>query len=133
MNNGDNIIQKIDYSKLSKEFVKYFYDNWMLNPNVFFQSNIFTNYTRLRVDDVIYDGVNIVKYLEYIWKCGNLKIEVINVNSLDSGSRRIDTIASGNIYKDNKIYIFSQYFLLIYIKDTWILQNSILNINERKL
>jgi hypothetical protein len=133
MNNGDNIIQKIDYSKLSKEFVKYFYDNWMLNPNVFFQSNIFTNYTRLRVDDIIYDGVNIVKYLEYIWKCGNLKIEVINVNSLDSGSRRIDTIASGNIYKDNKIYIFSQYFLLIFIKDTWVLQNSILNINERKL
>lgn len=133
MNNGDNIIQKIDYSKLSKEFVKYFYDNWMLNPNVFFQSNIFSNYTRLRVDDIIYDGVNVVKYLEYIWKCGNLKIEVVNINSLDSGSRRIDTIASGNIYKDNKIYIYSQYFLLLYVKDTWILQNSILNINERKL
>jgi hypothetical protein len=32
---GDNIIQKIDYRLLAKQFVDFFYDKWATNPNDF--------------------------------------------------------------------------------------------------
>ena len=47
---------------------------------------------------------------------------------MDSGSRRIDILVNGFITKKGIKYPFSQYFLLAYIKDSWKLHNSIINI-----
>ena len=124
MNN--NIVQKIDYQQLSKEFVNYFYTNWASAPNTYIQSKAFSEYSRLKVDDTIYSGNNFIKYL--IEKSTNLKIDIIKFNCIDSGSRRIDINVTGYILKDNIKYIFSQYFLLAHLKDNWTIQNSILNI-----
>jgi hypothetical protein len=125
---GNNILQKIDYNQLSRQFIEYFYNTWQTNPFDFIAGQIFTEYSRLQVDINIYKYNDIVTYLNNIKTSGSFKVEISKMNCMDSGSRRIDILVNGIFHLNNNKHIFSQSFLITYVKDAWKFQNSILNI-----
>ena len=60
---GNNIIQKIDYNALSKQFVEYFYGTWSSDPTQFVPSGLFTDYSRMNIDGTIFASINIIHKL----------------------------------------------------------------------
>jgi len=125
---GNNILQKIDYNQLSRQFIEYFYNTWQTNPGDFLTSQIFTEYSRLHVDTNTYKYNDIITYLNNIKSSGSFKVEILKMNCMDSGSRRIDILVNGTFYLNGNINMFSQSFLIVHVKDAWKFHNSILNI-----
>jgi hypothetical protein len=125
---GNNIIQKIDYNSLAKQFVDFFYNTWSSDPSQFVPSGLFTDYSRINLDGTIFASINIIHKLIEMQQGDKLKFEITKMNCVDSGSRRIDIMVNGYIYKGAAKYSFSQYFLIAHIKDSWKFHNSILNI-----
>jgi hypothetical protein len=125
---GNNIVQKIDYTALSKQFIEYFYNTWSSNPTLFVPSGLFTDYSRINIDGTIFSSVNIIHKLIEMQYGEPLKFEINKMNCMDSGSRRIDIMVNGYVFKGTTKYSFTQYFLIAHIKDSWKFHNSILNI-----
>lgn len=125
---GNNILQKIDYNELSRQFIHYFYNTWQTNPENFTTGQIFTEYSRLHVDTNTYKYNDIITYLNNIRSSASFKIEISKMNCMDSGSRRIDILVNGTFYINEETHMFSQSFLIVHVKDAWKFQNSILNI-----
>ena len=123
---GNNIIQKIDYQLLAKQFVDFFYTKWVSAPTEF--TMIFFEKSKMNLNGKILLGIDIVNELILIQNNTNLQIQYDSMHALDSGSRRIDIMVNGNIEKNHIKYKFSQYFLIIFQDKTWKIQNSILNI-----
>lgn len=126
--NGNNIMQKINTDNLAKSFLDFFYSTWVRNPNDFYNSGVFYEHSRLSIDGNIYNASDSINYLEKIKIGLNFNIEISKFSCMDSGSRRMDILVNGFMYKNNVKYPFSQYFLLAYFKDSWKIQNSIINI-----
>ena len=115
---GINIVNKIDYTKLGNDFVKFYYINittvqpivpYLRQSTVFKFSNKEYDYNKL---PALFDQLK--KY--------TFNIEKVEV--LPSGSRRLDIIVSGNLNGSSK---FSQYFLLCNEKEQlWYIKSSLL-------
>jgi len=125
---GTNIVQKIDISQLSSEFLQFFYNTWKTNPQTFVESGLFYDYSRLSFDGTIYKGIDIVTFMNSVWYQSNLSFDIKKFNCMDSGSRRIDILVNGFINKQGTQYPFTQYFMVAHVKDSWKLHNSIINI-----
>ncbi len=125
---GNNVMQKIDFNGLAKEFLQVFYHTWITNPMNFYQSGLFYEHSRFAVDGNTYGAEDSIAYLQNIKNGLNFNIDVSKFNCMESGSRRMDILVNGFMYKNGVKYPFSQYFLLANIKDSWKIQNSILNI-----
>lgn len=126
---GNNVVQKIDIKALASEFIRVFYLYWKQNPQICIQnSNLFYEHSRISFEGTTCKGVEIITILNLIWEETNFDFEISKFNVMDSGSRRIDILVNGFITKKGIKYPFSQYFLLAYIKDSWKLHNSIINI-----
>lgn len=123
---GDNIVQKIDYQLLAKQFVDFFYTKWVTSPNEL--TIIFFEKSKMNLNGKILLGIDIITELFLIQNNTNLRIHYDSMYALDSGSRRIDIMINGNLDKDHNKYKFTQYFLIIFQDKTWKIQNSILNI-----
>jgi len=125
---GDNIIQKIDYQLLAKQFVDFFYNKWITNPNDFISNGLFFEKSKMNINNKILVGIEIINEMILIQNNSDLMIKYDNISALDSGSRRIDIMVNGKMNKSNVNYNFTQYFLIIFQEKTWKIQNSILNI-----
>ena len=124
---GNNIIQKIDYDKLAKQFIEFFYNKWVLTPKDLLSGDIINDDSKLKYNNETFKGIHFVEQLFKIHEGTLNSIEILNCNSLDSGSRRIDILVNGNVQKDQLKISFTQHFLLIYKNKSWKIQNSILN------
>ena len=91
---GNNIIQKIDYNALSKQFVEYFYGTWSSDPTQFVPSGLFTDYSRMNIDGTIFASINIIHKLLEIQQGEPLKFQINKISCMDSGSRRIDIMVN---------------------------------------
>jgi hypothetical protein len=125
---GDNIIQKIDYQGLAKQFIDFYYNKWATNPIDFLTNGCILETTKMNYNNKIIKGKEIIQEMINFHSNGQITFNSINCNALDSGSRRIDIMASGNIIKNGNQYNYSQYFLLLFYDNSWKIQNSILNI-----
>ena len=118
VDSGINIVNKIDYNKVGRDFVQFYYKNInTVQPIVPYlrQSTIF----KFNSEENAYSKLPALfdKLKKYTYN-----IEKVEV--LPSGSRRLDIIVSGNITGASK---FSQYFLLCNEKEQqWYLKSSIL-------
>jgi hypothetical protein len=125
---GNNIVQKIDYQQLAKQFIDFYYNKWTTNPLDFLTNGCIFQSTKMNYNNKILIGAEIIKEMINFHSNGQISFESINCNALDSGSRRIDIMASGNISQNGTRYKFSQYFLILFQDNSWKIQNSILNI-----
>jgi hypothetical protein len=125
---GNNIVQKIDYQQLAKQFIDFYYNKWTTNPLDFLTNGCIFQATKMNYNNKILKGVEIIQEMINFHSNGHISFESINCNALDSGSRRIDIMASGNISQNGTLYKFSQYFLILFQDNSWKIQNSILNI-----
>jgi hypothetical protein len=126
---GNNVVQKIDIKALASEFIRVFYLSWKQHPRICMEnSNLFYEHSRISFEGTTCKGHEIITILNLIWEETNFDFEISKFNLMDSGSRRIDILVNGFITKKGTKYPFSQYFLLTYIKDSWKLHNSIINI-----
>jgi len=125
---GKNIVNKIDFDSLSKQFVDFFYINWQTgNLEI---KNVINNYSRIKYNKIIFTtSEDIIKMLFTIAMKG-INIQINDVNTLESGSRRIDIMVNGYItdISTNTKHTLTQYFLLANQDNSWKIQNSILNI-----
>lgn len=123
-NNGDNINQKIDLEKLSKEFISFYYKSINTNPQELVNSKIIREYSDLKFDNNKYRGENFFNIIIKLFKSG-IKFNPTKLEFLESGSRRVEIVILG-IATDGTINKnFCQTFV-ISNNDTWFLKNSML-------
>ena len=128
--NGDQINQKVDIQLIGKQFVNYFYENWIKNPNQLFISGLIRNHTRLKYNDIIYTKELLVNFINTSSQNG-INFIIDNIQIMDSGARRCDILVSGKVKESNQkveVFHFSQYFTIANNKEDWFLHNSLLNI-----
>ena len=124
---GTNIVNKIDFQLLAKDFINFFYSNWMSNnPNI---KTIINFDSRISYQKQIYKGdKQVLEFLSLLSTPG-IVFEINDINAMESGSRRIDIFINGFVQQSTGVkYRIAQYFLIAHQNDSWKLQNSILNI-----
>ena len=128
--NGDQINRKVDIQLVGKQFLNFYYDNWINNPNQLFNSGVIRNHTRLKFNDVIYTQDLLANFI-YTTKEKGISFKINSIQIMDSGARRCDILVSGKVResKDSQeTFNFSQYFTIANNKENWFLHNSLLNI-----
>jgi len=123
---GKNIVNKINFQMLAKEFSEFFFVCW--KDSKIEISNVIEDYTRLKYKNIIYKGKLEIITLLFSMASEGIEFEIIDFDSMESGSRRIDIMITGNLISKNIKHRLSIYFLLTYQNESWKLQNSILNI-----
>ena len=123
---GKNIVNKINFQMLAKEFSEFFFVCW--KDSKIEISNVIEDYTRLKYKNIIYKGKLEIITLLFSMAFEGIEFEIIDFDSMESGSRRIDIMITGNLINKNIKHRLSIYFLLTYQNESWKLQNSILNI-----
>jgi hypothetical protein len=116
--NSFNINSYIDTEKVAIDFINYYMLN-IKNIQQMIDDNVIQHFTTLKYNNIEYKGNVLLKLLEDF---GNNNIEIIKIESKDSGSRRIDISVIGKLNEQ----IFSQTFLLCNKYKIWFLKNSIL-------
>ena len=124
---GDNIIQKIDWKDIANQFVTFYYLKQTTAPNELFTLGTINEYTRFNFNGKILTYMEIYPEILALYEGPPVGFTINNVQSLESGSRRIDILVIGTISKGHLSKQFSQSFILTYHKNTWKIQNSILN------
>jgi len=124
--NGDNIIQKIDYSVITQQFVNLFYTSWMTDLNKLIHPKILRQYSSIKYEGKIFTGEDFYKLLLSYQMDDKFIINVLKLDFIDSGSRRIDISVFGKMTKGIIKKHFSQTFILCNNKDEWFIKNSIL-------
>ena len=128
---GTNIVNKIDYQQLAKDFLVFFYTSWKdKSQNII---TIINCYTRISYQKTIYKAEDAIKLLFTLNQTG-MNFEIVDTNAMDDGSRKIQIMVNGFVEQkttgtaEGIKYRLSQDFTITYQNDSWKLQNSILNI-----
>ncbi len=126
---GDQVNQLVDINIVGTQFVQFYYQKWISNPQEIFQSGIFKNHTRLKFKGTVYKGDTLAQLHIDTQKKG-ISFQINDIQVLDSGGRRADILVVGNIKEtpQSKQLTFSQYFTIANNKENWFLHNSLLSI-----
>jgi len=124
--NGDNIIQKIDYGVITRQFVNLFYTSWMTDLNEIIQPKILRQYSSIKYDGKTFKGEDFYTLLLSYQMGDKFVVNILKLEFIDSGSRRIDISVFGKMTKGTIEKHFSQTFILCNNKDEWFIKNSIL-------
>lgn len=120
--NKSKIIYNFNDMEIGKKWAIYFYNNWILDPDIFLKYNIIKSKSKLTYKNNIYEGVNIINILKTIKSYVNnyLQINWSNIEVL-TNSNKFFILITGNINNHR----FSQSFVLKYnIKEDWTLLQS---------
>ena len=115
---GYNINNKINPNQLAFDFVNYYYEQLKINPQQLINDNILRPYTTFKYNSIKYNKDNLVLLLSTLSQC---TYNILKIESIESGSRRIDINVIGQINES----IFTQSFIICF-KDIWFVKNSIL-------
>ena len=113
-----NINAFVDTEKVAVDFINYYFGN-IKNIQQMINDNVIETFTTLKYDSIEYKGNLLLELLQHF---GTSCIEVLKIESKDSGSRRIDISVIGKLNEQ----VFSQTFLLCNKDKVWYLKNSIL-------
>ena len=110
---GDQVCQRVDITQVGTEFVQYFYEKWMTNPNELLQSGIFKDHTRLKTKGVVYQKADLIQMLITSQQAG-ISFTINDLQIMDSGGRRADILVIGKIKEttQSEEMNFSQYFTI---------------------
>ena len=93
---GTNIVNKIDYQQLAKDFLVFFYTSWKdKSPNII---TIINCYTRISYQKTIYKAEDAIKLLFTLNQTG-MNFEIVYTNAMDDGSRKIQIMVNFRILK----------------------------------
>jgi hypothetical protein len=121
----NGILKKNNYKVIASDFVNFFYTTWNTQPANLF--SVLNDYSKLCFKDNIHRGMFILSFFHDIKNGEPFSITHSWWNALESGSRRIDILVTGNVMKGLVKYNFVQQFTLAH-NDSWKIHNSILNI-----
>jgi len=130
-NKNKQKIKEYDGVHIVKNFVNYFYNNWIINPNQMLIDNVILSYSKLVYESNVYEGEKFSELLNII-RISGLEFLECNIEMLDSGSRQIFILVTGTIKNSSGSSKFTQSFTLSYAGEKklqkWTLINSILKI-----
>ena len=126
---GDQVNQLVDINLVGTQFVQFYYQKWISNPQEIFQSGIFKHHTRLKYKGTIYKGEALAQLHIDTHKKG-ISFQLTDIQVLDSGGRRADILVVGKLKEttQSQEMTFSQYFTIANNKENWFLHNSLLSI-----
>ena len=126
---GDQVNQLVDINLVGTQFVQFYYQKWISNPEEIFQSGIFKDHTRLKYKSTVYKGETLAQLHRDTHKKG-ISFQINDIQVLDSGGRRADILVVGNLKESTQTQqmAFSQYFTIANNKENWFLHNSLLSI-----
>ena len=126
---GDQVNQYIDINKTGTDFVNFYYQKWISNPQEIFQSGIFKDHTRLKYKGIVYSNHSLCQLHIDTYNKG-ISFKINDIQILDSGGRRADILVIGNLKEstESQQLTFSQYFTIANNKEKWFLHNSLLSI-----
>lgn len=129
-NNGSNINQNIDIPTVVNNFVTYYYSTITTIPCKLAHDKIIREYSAIKYQQQKLQGDDFIKLIQSMHS-QNLTYNSIQMNFIDSGSRRIDISVIGTIGNNTQGTLgccknFSQTFLLSHNKEGWFIKNSIL-------
>lgn len=130
-----SIKKKFDGNMIAQQFIQYFYNTWSTNVSLFETDNVIKIYSKIKFNSVLYEGLAFIELLKLLrGDCLNFincKCEII-----DSGSRQIYILVTGQIQNTIAMSNFNQTFMIAYAGENskkgpfkWTLMNSILIIN----
>ena len=118
--------QHYDGNQVAHQFIECFYNSL---PSNILSTNIIKPYSKLNLNGTIYMGEDIISVLNQ----HQFRFNPTNYELLDSGSRQIYILTTGNVFVNDAVMSFSQSFMISYVgnkaESKWTLMNTILFIN----
>lgn len=127
-NTGKNqILDKIDIDATAQQFVNYYYGN-IHNFQALISSGTLREHSRFKFNKTKYDNENLLSHIQFLSQC---EYSPLDMESIDSGTRRIDINVIGRIkLSNNQVKVMSQYFGLCHDKTSWYIKSSSLTVIE---
>jgi hypothetical protein len=127
--NGDQVNQLVDINLVGTQFVQFYYQKWISNPQEIFQSGIVKDHTRIKYKNTVYKGNSLLQ-LHTDTHAKGISFQLNDIQVLDSGGRRADILVVGKLKEttQSQEMTFSQYFTIANNKENWFLHNSLLSI-----
>ncbi len=119
-----------DGFQIGNQFITYFYSTWMTNPDIFITDNMIKPYTKITYEKITYEGNDFIIFLKSVASNG-LEFSECKWDIIDSGSRQIYILVTGQISNAQSSGRFSQSFMISFAgnsqgnKKSWTLANSI--------
>ena len=76
--------KKYDGTQVGNQFIQYFYSSWMSNPDIFTTDNIIKPYTKIKHNDITYEGPDFIVFLKSVASNG-LEFTDCKWDIIDSG------------------------------------------------
>jgi hypothetical protein len=113
-----------DGNQVAHQFIECFYNSQTLD--MLLTNNIIKPYSKLNLNGTIYMGNDIISILNHY----QFRFDPTNCELLDSGSRQIYILTTGNVFINDIPMSFSQSFMISYVGNKsggkWTLINTIL-------
>lgn len=123
----NQILDKIDIDATAQQFVNYYYGN-IHNPQALISSGTLREHSRFKFNKTKYDNETLLSHIQFLSQC---EYSPLDMESIDSGTRRIDINVIGRIkLPNNKVKVMSQYFGLCHDKTSWYIKSSSLTVIE---
>ena len=106
-------VKHFDGTVVANQFIEYFYKTWLTNPNNFITDNIIKSYSVLKYNSILYKGNEFIQLL-LTFVSENLGFENCKYEIVDSRSRQIYILVTGQIKNNLVTKIFSQSFMIAY-------------------
>lgn len=117
----NQILDKIDIDATAQQFVNYYYGN-IRNFQAFILSKTIRDHSRFKFNKTKYENGNLLSHLQFLSQC---EYYPLDMESIDSGTRRIDINVIGRIKLPNKqVKVMSQYFGICHDKTSWYIKTS---------
>ena len=105
--------KEFDGTVVASQFIEYFYKTWLANPNNFITDDIIKSYSAVKYNSNLYKGSAFIQLL-LTFVSENLGFENCKYEIVDSGSRQIYILVTGQIKNNLVTKTFSQSFMIAY-------------------
>jgi len=118
---GDQFVNKANLGKVTDDFIKFYYNNWMTNVNALFAHPMWKNYTFINVEGSKLTPQQTIQYHKGFEKC---HFQMGGYQFVPDGSRRVDIMAKGKMTKGGITKTLVQTFALIEVKGSFYLKST---------
>jgi len=118
---GDQFINKANLSKITDDFIRFYYNTWVTDVSRLFTNKIWKSYTYINVDGKKLTPEQTVSFHKKFQGC---HFQMVSYQFVPDGSRRIDILSKGKMTKGGITKFIIQTFALIEIKGNFYLKST---------
>jgi len=118
---GDQFVNKADLGKVTDDFIKFYYSNWMMNVNALFAHPMWKNYTYINVEG---SKLNPQQTIQYHKGFQGSHFQMEGYQFVPDGSRRVDIMVKGKMTKGGITKTLVQTFALVEVKGSFYLKST---------